>query len=44
MDNVSYGSGQKYSKGTQKSQFYFSRDHCCEVIVKNVLKSIFSRF
>ena len=27
---------------TQKSQFYFSRDHCCEVTVKNVRKSIFS--
>ena len=23
-------------QGTQKSQFYFSRDYCCEVIVKNV--------
>ena len=28
--------------GTQKSQVYFSRDHCCEVIVKNVRKWIFS--
>ena len=27
-----------------KSQFYFSRDHCCEVTVKNVRKSIFSMF
>ena len=31
-------------QGTQKSQFYFSRDHCCEVTVKNVRKSIFSMF
>ena len=29
-------------QGTQKSQFYFSRDHCCEVMVKNMQKSIFS--
>ena len=27
-----------------KLQFYFSRDHCCEVTVKNVRKSIFSMF
>ena len=27
-----------------KSQFYFSRDHCCEVTVKNMRKSIFSMF
>ena len=31
-------------QGTQKSQFYFSRDHCCKVTVKNVQKSIFSMF
>ena len=31
-------------QGTQKSQFYFSRDHCCEVTVKNVRKSIFFMF
>ena len=31
-------------QGTQKSQFHFSRDHCCEVTVKNVRKSIFSMF
>ena len=31
-------------KGTQKSQFSFSRDHCCEITVKNVRKSIFSMF
>ena len=31
-------------KETQKSQFCFSRDHCCEVTVKNVRKSIFSMF
>ena len=36
-------------QGTQKLQFYFSllllsRDHCCEVIVKNVWKSTFSMF
>ena len=30
--------------GTQKLQFYFSRDHRCEVIVKIVRKSIFSMF
>ena len=35
-DKVSYGSGQKCSKELKKSQFYFSRDHCCEVTVKNV--------
>ena len=29
-------------QGTQKSQFYFSRGHCCEVTVKYVRKSIFS--
>ena len=29
---------------TQKSHFYFSRDHCCEVTVNNVRKSIFSLF
>ena len=28
-------------KGTQKSQFSFSRDHCCEFTVKDVRKSIF---
>ena len=27
-----------------KTQFYFSRDHCCEVTMKNVWKSIFSMF
>ena len=27
-----------------KLQFYFSRDYCCEVTVKNVRKSIFSMF
>ena len=31
-------------QGTKKSQFYLSTDHCCEVTVKNVLKSIFSMF
>ena len=31
-------------QGTQKSQFYFSRFHCCEVTVKYVRKSIFSMF
>ena len=31
-------------QGTQKSQFSFSRDHCCEVAVKHVQKSIFSMF
>ena len=31
-------------KRTQKSQFHFSRDHCCEVTVKNVQKSIFFMF
>ena len=31
-------------QGTQKSQFYFTRDHFCEVTVKNVRKSIFSMF
>ena len=31
-------------QGTQKSQFYFSKDHCCEGIVKNVQKSIFSMY
>ena len=25
-------------QGTQKSQFYFSRDHCCEVTVKKCAK------
>ena len=30
LDKEYYGSGQKCS-GTQKSQFCFSRDHCCEV-------------
>ena len=30
--------------GTQKSQFYFSRGHCCEVTAKNVRKSIYSMF
>ena len=33
------------SKGTQKSQFSFSRDHCCEVTVRNVRKvNIFFMF
>ena len=31
-------------QGTQNSQFYFSRDHCCEVTVKNMRTSIFSMF
>ena len=31
-------------QGNQKSQFYFIRDYCCEVTVKNVRKSIFSMF
>ena len=31
-------------QGTQKSQFYFSRHHCCEVTVKNKRKSILSMF
>ena len=44
LDKVSYGSGQKYSKELKKSQFYFSRVHCCEVTVKSVRKSIFSMF
>ena len=44
LDKVSYGSGQKCSKGTQKLKFYFSRDHCCEVTVNNVQKSIYSMF
>ena len=37
---------QCYNTGLlfQKSVFYFSRDHCCEVTVKNVQKSIFSMF
>ena len=43
-DKVSYGSEQKCSKELKKSQFYFSRDHCCEVTVTNVRKSIFSMF
>ena len=34
----------KMFQRTQKPQFYFSRDHCCEVTVKNVQKSIFSMF
>ena len=25
-------------QGTQKSQFYFNRDHCCEVRVKQCVK------
>ena len=29
---------------TQKSQFYFSSDHGCEVTLKNVWKSIFPCF
>ena len=35
-EKVSHGSGQKMFQRTQKSQFYFSRDHCCEVTVENV--------
>ena len=31
-------------QGTQKPQFYFSKDHGCEATVKDVLKSIFSMF
>ena len=31
-------------QGTQKLQFYFNIDHCCEFTVKNVRKSIFSMF
>ena len=31
--------GKKFFQGPQKSQFYFSRDDCCEVTVKNVRKS-----
>ena len=41
LDKVSYESDQKGSKEV-KNQFSFSRDHCCEVTVKNVRKSIFS--
>ena len=44
-DKVSYGSGQKCSKELENNtEFYFSRDHCCEVTVKNVQKSIFAMF
>ena len=35
-DKVSYGYGQKCSKELKNSKLYFSRDHCCEVTVKNV--------
>ena len=31
-------------QGPLKSQFYFNRDHCCEVTVNNVWKPIFSMF
>ena len=43
-DKVSYGSGQKCSEELKNHSFYFSRDHYCEVTVKNVQKSIFSMF
>ena len=26
-------------QGTQKSQFHFSRDHCCEVTVKKIYEN-----
>ena len=31
-------------QGTQKSQFYFRRDRCCEVMIKNMRKSILFMF
>ena len=41
LDKLSYGSGLKCSK---ELKYSFSKDHCCEVKVKNVQKSIFSMF
>ena len=44
LGKISNGSEQKCSKELKKAQFYFSRDHGCEVTVNNVWKSIFSMF
>ena len=35
LDKLSNGSDRKCSKELKKSLFYFSRDYCCEVTVKD---------